>query len=117
ETALKDYPNLKVQDQTGFKADTRKQIEGFVAFLTIMLILSIVIAGFGVINTIALSVIERTREIGLLRAVGTSRRQVRRMIRLEAVVIAVFGGLLGIALGLAFGAAVQQGAKDDGIGV
>jgi putative ABC transport system permease protein len=117
ETALKDYPNLKVQDQTGFKADTRKQIEGFVTFLTIMLILSIIIAGFGVINTIALSVIERTREIGLLRAVGTSRRQVRRMIRLEAVVIAVFGGLLGVALGLAFGAAVQQGAKDDGISV
>jgi len=117
ESVLKDYPNLKVQDTTSLKQDARKQIQGFIIFLTIMLILSVIIAGFGVINTIALSVIERTREIGLLRAVGTSRRQIRRMIRLEAVVIAVFGGLLGIALGLAFGAAVQQGAKDDGISV
>lgn len=117
ENSIKDYPNLKVSDQTGLKADARKQVQGLVTFLTIMLVLSIIIAAFGVINTIALSVIERTREIGLLRAVGTSRRQIRRMIRLEAVVIAVFGGLLGIALGIAFGVAIQQGAQDNGISV
>jgi putative ABC transport system permease protein len=117
ENSIKDYPNLKVSDQTALKADARKQVQGLVTFLTIMLVLSIVIAAFGVINTIALSVIERTREIGLLRAVGTSRRQIRRMVRLEAVVIAVFGGLLGIALGVAFGVAIQQGAKDSGIAV
>ena len=117
ENSIKDYPNLKVSDQTGLKADARKQVQGLVTFLTIMLVLSIIIAAFGVINTIALSVIERTREIGLLRAVGTSRRQIRRMVRLEAVVIAVFGGLLGVALGIAFGVAIQQGAKDNGISV
>jgi len=67
------------------------------------------------VNTLVLSVLERTREIGLLRAVGTSRRQLRRMVRLEAVLIAVYGALLGIGLGLLVGVAVQQSLADDGI--
>ena len=71
----------------------------------------------GIINTLALSVIERTREIGLLRAVGMTRGQLRRMIRLESVVIAVFGAVLGIVLGLAFGVALQRALVDQGIEV
>lgn len=66
------------------------------------------IAVLGVVNTLALSVVERTREIGLLRAVGLSRKQLRRMIRLESVVIALFGALLGLGLGLVWGAATQR---------
>jgi putative ABC transport system permease protein len=115
--SLKDYPNLTVQDQSDVKKDAQKQIDGITIFLSIMLVLSIFIAAVGVVNTLALSVIERTREIGLLRAVGISRRQLRRMIRLESIVIAVFGALLGIGLGIAFGSAIQRGAADDGMQV
>jgi putative ABC transport system permease protein len=117
ERSLRDYPNLEVRDQTGVKKDARGQIDQFVTFLTILLTMSVIIAAVGVINTLALSVIERTREIGLLRAVGTSRRQVRRMIRLESVVIAVFGALLGIAIGVSFGAAIQHGLAGEGLDV
>jgi len=77
--------------------------------------LAVVIAVLGIVNTLVLSVLERTREIGLLRAVGTSRRQVRRMVRVEAVLIAVYGAVLGIGLGLLFGVAVQRSLADEGI--
>jgi putative ABC transport system permease protein len=117
ERALSGYPNLKVQDQSDVKKSAEKSIDQFVALLTVLLALSIVIAALGIINTLALSVIERTREIGLLRAVGTSRRQTRRMIRLESVVIAVFGGLLGIAIGVVFGVAIQHAVSDKGLDV
>ena len=73
-----------------------------------LLALAITIAVLGVINTLALSVIERTREIGLLRALGTSRPQIRRLVRLESVLIAIHGALLGLGLGLAWGAAGQR---------
>ena len=85
-------------------------------FVLVLLVLSLIIAWLGIINTLALSVFERTREIGLLRAVGMARVQVRRMVRLEAVVIAVFGALLGIALGLGYGAALVQALSSEGIG-
>lgn len=117
ERALGGYPNLKVQDQSDVKKSAQKSIDQFVTLLTVLLALSIIIAALGIINTLALSVIERTREIGLLRAVGTSRRQTRRMIRLESVVIAVFGGLLGIAIGVVFGVAIQHAVADKGLDV
>ncbi|MEO3824487.1 ABC transporter permease [Actinomadura sp. B10D3] len=117
ESTLKDYPNLKVSDQASLKADARKQINGFVTFLTILLVMSVIIAAVGVINTLALSVIERTREIGLLRAIGISRRQLRRMVRLESIMIAVFGAALGMGIGVAFGAALQNALADQGLGV
>ena len=71
----------------------------------------------GIVNTLALSVIERVREIGLLRAVGLSRRQLRTMLRLESVAIALLGAVLGIVLGLAFALALQRSLVDDGIDV
>lgn len=117
ERALSAYPNLKVQDQSDVKKSAQQSIDQFVTLLTVLLALSIIIAALGIINTLALSVIERTREIGLLRAVGTSRRQTRRMIRLESVVIAVFGGLLGIAIGVVFGVAIQHAVSDEGLDV
>jgi len=73
----------------------------------------VIIAVFGVVNTIVLSVIERTRELGLLRAVGLSRQQLRGMVWLESIAIALFGGLLGIGLGVAFGAAIQQSLSEE----
>lgn len=117
ESALQGYPNLEVEDQASLKADARGQVDGFVTFLTILLVMSVIIAAVGVINTLALSVIERTREIGLLRAIGISRRQLRRMIRLESIMIAVFGAVLGMGIGIAFGAALQNALADEGLGV
>jgi putative ABC transport system permease protein len=117
DRAVQAYPNLEVSDQAELKDNARKQIDGLVTGLTILLVMSVIIAAVGVINTLALSVIERTREIGLLRAIGISRRQLRRMIRLESIMIAVFGALLGMAIGVAFGAAAQRALIDQGLEV
>ena len=84
---------------------------------TFTLTSSVLIAILGIVNTLALSVIERTREIGLLRAVGVSRRQLRQMIRLESVVIAVLGAVLGVLLGIAFGVTLMYALRDQGLEV
>ncbi|MFG3094672.1 ABC transporter permease [Streptomyces sp. NPDC048202] len=108
ESALKPYPQLQVRDQADYKKLVHDQISVLLFLVYALLGLAIVIAVLGVVNTLALSVVERTREIGLLRAIGLSRRQLRRMIRLESVVIAVFGAVLGLALGLVWGVCGQQ---------
>ncbi|MEU5582454.1 ABC transporter permease [Streptomyces huasconensis] len=108
EKTLDPYPQVQVRDQADYKELIRQQIAVMLYLVYALLGLAIVIAVLGVVNTLALSVVERTREIGLLRAIGLGRRQLRRMIRLESVVIAVFGALLGLALGLVWGVAVQQ---------
>ena len=79
--------------------------------------LAIIIAVLGIVNTLALSVIERTREVGLLRAIGMQRRQLRRMIRLESVAIALLGAVLGMAMGVIFGVVLQRAVADQGIDV
>jgi putative ABC transport system permease protein len=102
--ALRAYPGAKLQTRHQF---VDNQISGLSAVLNILYVLlglSIVVSLFGIVNTLVLSVFERTREIGMLRAVGTSRRQVRRMIRHESVITALIGSTLGILLGIAFGA-------------
>ncbi|MGH4035012.1 ABC transporter permease [Actinomycetota bacterium Odt1-20B] len=108
ERALDPYPQVRVLDQADYKELIRQQIAVLLYLVYALLGLAIVIAVLGVVNTLALSVVERTREIGLLRAIGLARRQLRRMIRLESVVIAVFGAVLGLALGLVWGVAVSQ---------
>ncbi|MFF8642873.1 ABC transporter permease [Streptomyces sp. NPDC015345] len=108
ERTLDPYPQVQVRDQADYKELIRQQIAVMLYLVYALLGLAIVIAVLGVVNTLALSVVERTREIGLLRAIGLGRRQLRRMIRLESVVIAVFGALLGLTLGLVWGVAVQQ---------
>jgi len=106
--ALAPYPQVQVRDRGDYKRLVRRQINVLLQLVYGLLGLAIVIAVLGVVNTLALSVVERTREIGLLRAVGLARRQTRRMVRLEAVVIAVFGGLLGTGLGLVWGLTAQR---------
>ncbi|MBY8864881.1 ABC transporter permease [Streptomyces sennicomposti] len=108
EKTLAPYPNVQVRDQADYKKLVHDQIAVLLRLVYALLALAIVIAVLGVVNTLALSVVERTREIGLLRAIGLSRRQLRRMIRLESVVIAVFGAVLGLALGLVWGVCVQR---------
>lgn len=108
ETSLEPYPQVQARDQADYKELVHDQIAVLLYLVYALLGLAIVIAVLGVVNTLALSVVERTREIGLLRAIGLSRRQLRRMIRLESVVIAVFGAVLGIGLGLVWGLCIQQ---------
>jgi putative ABC transport system permease protein len=80
-----------------------------------LLFLIVVISLFGIIITLVLSILERTREIGMLRAIGTTRRQLRRMVRYESVITAVIGGLLGIVVGLFFGWVMAKGLESEGI--
>ncbi|NUR90754.1 MAG: FtsX-like permease family protein, partial [Nonomuraea sp.] len=108
ERTLKPYPQVQVRNQADYKKLVHDQIAVLLYLVYALLGLAIIIAVLGVVNTLALSVVERTREIGLLRAIGLARRQLRRMIRLESVVIAVFGAVLGLALGLVWGVCTQQ---------
>ncbi|MEV7196800.1 FtsX-like permease family protein [Streptomyces sp. NPDC093510] len=106
--SLDAYPQYKVMDQTDFKQTLKDQVGQLLNMVYGLLGLAIIVAILGVVNTLALSVVERTREIGLMRAIGLSRRQLRRMIRLESVVIALFGALLGLGLGMGWGATAQK---------
>ncbi|MFD3437653.1 ABC transporter permease [Streptomyces sp. NPDC058685] len=117
KSSLAAYPQYKVQDQTDFKQDLKDQVGQLLNIVYGLLALAIIVAVLGVVNTLALSVVERTREIGLLRAIGLSRRQLRRMIRLESVVIALFGALLGLGLGMGWGTAAQKLLALEGLGV
>ncbi|MFD7418786.1 ABC transporter permease, partial [Kitasatospora purpeofusca] len=108
KSAMAEYPVYKVQNQADFKEDLKDQVGQLLNIVYGLLALAIIVAVLGVVNTLALSVVERTREIGLMRAIGLSRRQLRRMIRLESVVIALFGALLGLGLGMGWGTAAQK---------
>ncbi|WP_371836785.1 ABC transporter permease [Rhodococcus rhodnii] len=107
---------VQVQDRDEFKGAQAAQIDTLLAILYGLLALAVVIAILGIVNTLALSVVERTREIGMLRAVGTQRSQVRRTIYLESMLIAVFGAVVGIVLGVAFGWAFVSTLRDQGLG-
>jgi len=115
EEVVADLPIVTVQNQEDFTEAQRSSVNTLLYLIYALLGLAIVIAVLGIVNTLALSVIERTREVGLLRAVGLSRRQLRRMVRLEAIAIAVLGAVLGIAMGLIFGVVLQQALAEQGI--
>ncbi|MEV7996978.1 ABC transporter permease [Streptomyces sp. NPDC086077] len=117
KAGLNDYPQYSVRDQTDYKEALKDQIGQLLNMIYGLLALAIIVAILGVVNTLALSVVERTREIGLMRAIGLSRRQLRRMIRLESVVIALFGALLGLGLGMGWGATAQQLLALEGLDV
>ena len=115
ERVTEDFPNVELRDQAEFKEQQENQVNQILGLITALLMFSIIIAVFGIINTLALSVFERTREIGLLRAVGMSRRQVRSMIRGESVIIAVLGAILGLVVGVLFGWAIVVDLASQGI--
>lgn len=113
DALVEDLPIVAVQDKKDFAESLAAQINQLLYMVYGLLALSIVIAVVGIVNTLSLSVIERTREIGLLRAVGLSRRRLRRMVTLESVTISVMGAVLGLVLGVIIGVLLQQSLKED----
>ena len=111
------FPTIIAESRVEFRQSQQDQLNSFLAVIFVLLALSLLIALIGIANTLALSVFERTREIGLLRAVGMTRRQLRRAIRWEAVIIAVFGAILGLILGVVFGVAAVIAIPDTFISV
>jgi len=115
-TTIESFGNVKAQSKSEIVDEAERQIDQALALFTGLLLFAVIIAVLGIANTLTLSIYERTREIGLLRAVGMVRRQVRRMIRWEAVIVAVFGALLGVGIGIVLGWAVVQALADEGLG-
>ncbi len=113
--ALASHPDAKVLDRQGYEQDLNGVVDQLLTFVLVMLLLSVIIALLGIVNTLALSVFERTRELGLLRAVGMTKAQVRAMVRWESVIISLIGAGLGAALGIGLGLALVQSLKGDGI--
>jgi putative ABC transport system permease protein len=112
-----NLPVVTVQDEQQFADQQRAPIDQLVLMVDALLGLALVIAVLGIVNTLALSIIERTREIGLLRAIGLGRGQLRLMVTLESVVMAVLGAVLGVALGICFGMAMMYAVRDQGLNV
>jgi putative ABC transport system permease protein len=112
---LKQYPGPELQTRDQFKASQAGQINQLLNLIYALLFFAIVIALFGIANTLGLSIIERTHELGLLRAVGMSRKQLRQTVRWESVIIALLGTLLGLVIGVAFAWAMVRALSDQGI--
>jgi putative ABC transport system permease protein len=117
ETAVKPFADVEVQNQAAYRKSQAGLVNQILGLVTALLAMAILIALFGIANTLGLSILERRREIGLLRAVGMGRRQVKRMIRWESVIIAVLGALMGIAIGAFFGWSLQRSLVPQGVNV
>lgn len=115
EPIVAQYPTAELKDNAQYKADQEATVNGIVLFVYVLLFLALFIALIGIANTLALSIYERTHEIGLLRAVGMSRSQVRSSVRWESVIIALLGSINGLGIGLLFGWSLVQALKDEGI--
>jgi ABC-type antimicrobial peptide transport system permease subunit len=114
ERSLEAFPDAKVQTRDGFKDAQVAQLSQTLNVLYVLLALSVVVSLFGIVNTLVLTVFERTRELGMLRAVGMTRRQVRSMIRHESIVTALLGATLGIIAGVFLAALIAQALADQG---
>jgi putative ABC transport system permease protein len=108
------FPNVESRSQKQLKDDQHKQINQLLVLIYALLALSIIISLFGVVNTLVLTIHERTRELGMLRAIGTGRAQVRQMIRYESVITAMIGALIGAAIGLALAIVAVKALADEG---
>jgi putative ABC transport system permease protein len=115
--ALQPYPNVKVQTRAEFQQSQAAQVNQLLGLVYALLALAVLVAMIGIVNTLMLSVFERTHEIGLLRAVGMKRRQIRAMIRSESVILAVFGAVIGIIVGTLLGIALVSSLHSQGITV
>jgi putative ABC transport system permease protein len=114
---LHDYPTLLVRDQAAYAKGERAPINAVLTAVGMLLALAVLIAILGIVNTLALAVVERTREIGLLRAIGMDRPQLRRMLQVESIAISLLGALLGVLVGVLSAASIQAVMVDDGLGV
>jgi putative ABC transport system permease protein len=116
DAVAEPYANVQIQNKAEVVASAEMQIDQLLALFTGLLFLAIIIAILGITNTLSLSIIERTREIGLLRAVGMTRSQTRWMVRWEAVIVALFGAVMGVGIGVFLGWAVLRALRDVGLG-
>jgi ABC-type antimicrobial peptide transport system permease subunit len=115
EAKLTAYPDTKVQTRDEFITDQESTVQTLLSLLYVLLALSVIVALFGMVNTLALSVLERTRELGMLRAIGMTRREVRRIVRHESVITALIGAVLGLPLGIFLAAVVTRALASQGI--
>ncbi|HWC34410.1 MAG TPA: FtsX-like permease family protein [Mycobacteriales bacterium] len=113
-SALAAFPNVQVQSRAEFEKSQKQQVNKVLGLVYALLALAVIIALIGIVNTLMLSVFERTREIGLLRAVGMTRRQIRGMVRAESVILAIFGALIGIVIGTGLGLALVTALRSQG---
>jgi putative ABC transport system permease protein len=111
-TLARTFPSVEAQTNQQFKDQQAKQVNTLLGLFYALLALAIVVSLFGIVNTLVLSIHERTRELGMLRAIGTSRRQVKRMVRFEAVITSLIGAVLGLVLGLALSVLVTKAIDD-----
>jgi putative ABC transport system permease protein len=112
ETAMSAFPQAKVQSNAEFRRDQASQIDQLLLIITVLLAFAILIAVLGISITLALGVFERTREIGLMRAVGMNKRKTRRMVRWEAIIVSTFGAIVGIIVGTLIGIALSLAVPD-----
>jgi putative ABC transport system permease protein len=115
EAALADYPNVRVNSPEDITEQAQNSVNQLLGIVTALLLLAVVVAVLGIVNTLVLSVVERTRELGLLRAVGGTRRQVRTVVRRESVLMSLLGAVTGVALGTMAGVALSRALVEEGI--
>jgi len=113
--ALADYPNVTVNSPADITEKAQNSVNQLLGIVTALLLLAVVVAVLGIVNTLVLSVVERTRELGLLRAVGGTRRQVRTVVRRESVLMSLLGAVTGVALGTVSGVALSRALVEQGI--
>jgi putative ABC transport system permease protein len=115
EAALEEYPNVTVNTPEDITRNAQSSVNQLLGIVTALLLLAVIVAVLGIVNTLVLSVVERTRELGLLRAVGGTRRQVRTVVRRESVLMALLGAVTGLVLGTAAGVALSRALQDEGV--
>jgi ABC-type antimicrobial peptide transport system permease subunit len=115
ESATAGFADAKVQTASQFKTNFEKPLNNILGLLYVLLALSVIVSLFGIVNTLVLTVFERTRELGMLRAVGMTRRQTRRMIRHESIVTSLIGAALGIVVGFFLAILVTHALSSEGV--
>jgi putative ABC transport system permease protein len=109
------FPNAEARSQQELKEDQEADVDELLTLIYAMLGLSVIVSVFGVVNTLSLTILERTRELAMLRAIGTSRSQVRRMIRYESIITALLGATVGTLIGLGLGIGAVEALKEEGL--